>query len=795
MKPRRFKRKPGAWLLALSVGFAGFSLPRLLWAQTLTITSAPYNASATSADNSAAIQAAINALGSGGTVIIPAGNFLSGPLTLQSNMTLQLAAGATLQMTAYGTFPDNTDFLYAGNLTNLTINGSGVMDGQGAAWWTAYDDDNSLERPPAMIEVTNCTGVTVEGITVQNSPEFHIQFLGTSANVLASALSITAAWPSPNTDGIDLRGTNINIQDCYISDGDDLVQIGGSNTTNGVTVSGCSFGTGHGLSIGSITKGGVSNVLVTNCTFNGTQYGIRLKSDRVDGGPVTNITYSNITMSNILVNPILFYSYYPTLPSSPATDTGEAVTTTTPFWNDVNFQNVTASEATTSEANTGIIWGLPEAPVSNVSFNACTLTGSEIFEVYNTQGVTFDCNCLINGLAPSNTAAVTTFNISEAGPDDVVFAACGSPTPDTPTPTNTFTPSATSTATVTHTLTATPSGTATASMTPTSTVTNTVSSTPSSTSTNTLMNTGTPTNTATLTATLSATNTGTNTDTPSPSFTASITPTQTATATATGSATDSMTATPTLTDSMTPTASPTATPTTTLSPTPTASPTSTSSMTATRTASATASMTPTDSVTSTPTGTASPTASPTSTLTPTASPTSTPSPTPTASRTATPTFTSSPSPSATASVTPTGTATNTPTATLTEPATPTDSATAAPTSSPTLTASFTPSQTASTTSTPVASSTVVVFPNPATGPGPVTLKVNLASPAGQAVISAYTTAFRMVNQIRLTNLPAGITEAALPLTDKSGVPLANGLYYAVVTVNGKHFTAKLLVLR
>ncbi|HXL71984.1 MAG TPA: glycosyl hydrolase family 28 protein, partial [bacterium] len=201
----------GFWLIA--EGFA----PHYVSAQTITITSAPYNASTTSADNAAAIQTAIKALGSGGTVVIPAGNFLSGPLTLQSNMTLQLSAGATLQMTAMGTFPTNTDFLYASKLTNLTINGSGVMDGQGAAWWTAFNASSSVERPPAMIEVTDCTGVTVEGITVQNSPEFHIQFLGTSANVLASALSITAAWPSPNTDGIDLRGTNINIQDCYIS--------------------------------------------------------------------------------------------------------------------------------------------------------------------------------------------------------------------------------------------------------------------------------------------------------------------------------------------------------------------------------------------------------------------------------------------------------------------------------------------------------------------------------------------------------------------------------------------------
>src|SRR5580692_791717 len=71
-------------------------------AQTLTITSSPFNASTGSADNAAAIQAAINAVGSGGTVLVPSGTFLSGPVTLKSNMTFQIAAGGEIQMTAMG---------------------------------------------------------------------------------------------------------------------------------------------------------------------------------------------------------------------------------------------------------------------------------------------------------------------------------------------------------------------------------------------------------------------------------------------------------------------------------------------------------------------------------------------------------------------------------------------------------------------------------------------------------------------------------------------------------------------
>src|ERR1039458_2868198 len=80
---------PAVFLCAISAS---------LCAQTLTITSAPYNASTASVDNAAAIQAAINAVGSGGTVVVPAGTFLSGPITLKSNMTFQLASGAILRM-------------------------------------------------------------------------------------------------------------------------------------------------------------------------------------------------------------------------------------------------------------------------------------------------------------------------------------------------------------------------------------------------------------------------------------------------------------------------------------------------------------------------------------------------------------------------------------------------------------------------------------------------------------------------------------------------------------------------
>jgi hypothetical protein len=90
---------------------------------------------------------------------------------------------------------------------------------------------------------------------------------------------------------------------------------------------------------------------------------------------------------------------------------------------------------------------------------------------------------------------------------------------------------------------------------------------------------------------------------------------------------------------------------------------------------------------------------------------------------------------------------------------------------------------------------VVVYPNPATGPGPVTLQITLHSPASQVKILVFTTAFRLVNEIEETNVPAGVTDVTLPLTDHFGKPLANGLYYVVVVGPQVRLIDKLLIIR
>jgi rhamnogalacturonan endolyase len=427
--------------------------------------------------------------------------------------------------------------------------------------------------------------------------------------------------------------------------------------------------------------------------------------------------------------------------------------------------------------------------------------------------------------ATSTPSATATRTASSTATSTATFTRTNSPTASatatpsstptaTATRTNSFTPTftATGTASATPSLTRTNSPTSSATGTATSTVISTSSPTPTSTFTKTstasstptatpsLSPTETPTSTTTLTPSMTPSSTASRTLTATPSSTTSSTSTASSTATGTASptATDSATrtATSTITDSPTPSGTPTFTPTGTLPPTD--SPTSTGTSTASATATASSSMTSTPSLTATPSNTNSSTSTASSTATRT----------PSATATATPvnTGTASASPTRTGTFTATLTITNTKTPTASSTQTSTLTASSTPTMTPTFTLSetFTPSATGTSTaansvtptrtSTPAATSVVVLFPNPATGPGPVTLNLHLST-AGRVQISVFTTAFRRVNEITLSNVPAGTTDVALPLTDREGTPLADGLYYVVVTTPQGRFVVKLMILR
>jgi polygalacturonase len=197
-----------------------------------------------------------------------------------------------------------------------------------------------------------------------------------------SGITILAPEHSPNTDGIDpSMCRRVAITGCTIDCGDDNIAIKASKKVKGrefacedITVTDCTFKHGHGMSIGSETVGGVRHVRVKNCTFENTDNGIRIKSDRGRGGRVQDIAYENLKMTSVR-GAILFSCYYPKVPLN---DEAKPVTNTTPHYAGIIIRNLSG----TSTQAAGIIAGLPESPIEGVTLENVSIkaekTGLEI---------------------------------------------------------------------------------------------------------------------------------------------------------------------------------------------------------------------------------------------------------------------------------------------------------------------------------------------------------------------------------------------------------------------------------
>ena len=361
------------------------------------------------ATNTEAIQSAINAASAagGGVVQIPAGIYLCGPIQLASKINLRLEAGALLRMLPLGKYPGGTvnpqTFISGDNLRDVAITGAGAIDGQGAAWWP-FAKTTPGARRPKMISPSNCERLLIDGITLSNSPMFHLALGGKMSDVIVRGVTIRApasddpVLPSHNTDACDVKGKNILIADCDVSVGDDNFTCGGN--TSDVLITNCTYGYGHGVSIGSYTQGGVSNITVVNCTFNNTEAGIRIKTDRDRGGVVQDMKYLNLSMTNVGF-PILIYASYmakekqfrdltkltPKIAGSyPAAPVAER----TPVYRDFIFSNITATVQTGRRA--GLIWGLPEMSVTNVLLQNVSIKADKPFGIFNAQNVRLE-NC------------------------------------------------------------------------------------------------------------------------------------------------------------------------------------------------------------------------------------------------------------------------------------------------------------------------------------------------------------------------------------------------------------------
>ncbi|HZI31801.1 MAG TPA: glycosyl hydrolase family 28 protein, partial [Candidatus Binatia bacterium] len=229
----------------------------------------------------------------GGTVLIPAGKFLTGPFTLANNVDLHLESNAVIlidnDMTHYPVANNRyQDAITAKGAHDIKITGEGTIDGQGEAWWKAFRANPKMTHRPYLIKLTDCTRVTITGVTLQNSPMFHL-VPQNCTDVTIQGITIHSPEDAPNTDGIDPSGWNVLIADCHIDTGDDNIAIkpvrdGRTPGNKNFIVKNCTFVHGHGMSIGGGTAGGLEDLTVSDCTFDQTDRAIRIKTLRGNGG-------------------------------------------------------------------------------------------------------------------------------------------------------------------------------------------------------------------------------------------------------------------------------------------------------------------------------------------------------------------------------------------------------------------------------------------------------------------------------------------------------------------------------
>jgi len=252
--------------------------------------------------------------------------------------------------------------------------GYGVINGRGydapvvsgitntTSWWqlanNAQTNGNS-QNNFILVQTSNASSLTVYKITLENSPMFHMKLSG-GTGVTVWGLKIITPWTGRNTDGVDPSGvTNMSVVNSVIGDGDDEIAISGSSAATGFSFTNLTLPSGHGVSIGSITTNGVSNVLATNLNFSGqaldgNQEGLRIKSYCGKGGTVNNVTYNNVCMQNV-ATAIDLNPYY----SSTSTTTGCPAFTNVTYQNlyilgnySINFQGLHNSAATNTSTIT-----------------------------------------------------------------------------------------------------------------------------------------------------------------------------------------------------------------------------------------------------------------------------------------------------------------------------------------------------------------------------------------------------------------------------------------------------------
>lgn len=373
--------------------------------------------------NTAAIAAAIQtcADAGGGRVLVPAGQWLTGPIHLRSKIELHLAEGAELvfsdQFADYlpvvlvrvgGVELYNySPFIYARDCTNVAITGPGKLNGNSKAWWPwgkketkAFFEMAARGVPvekrvfgtpeaairPNFVVCFNCRNVLMEGFTIGGGPNWTIHPVYCE-NVIIRRVHVLT--DGPNNDGIDPDSCrNVLVEHCVFDTGDDcLVLKSGYNEdgwrvarpTENVVMRWCSSQRGHGgLVIGSEMSGDVRNVYLHDCEFDGTDRAVRIKTRRDRGGVVEHVWAERLHVRNMQQDVVIMNMDY-------TADRNAPIAKKPPVFRDIHVKDVTADGAPVAIRLTGLDGSL----IENVSFENMTIVSTQGVKAAHVKDVLF----------------------------------------------------------------------------------------------------------------------------------------------------------------------------------------------------------------------------------------------------------------------------------------------------------------------------------------------------------------------------------------------------------------------
>ncbi|HSM47339.1 MAG TPA: glycoside hydrolase family 28 protein [Draconibacterium sp.] len=343
--------------------------------------------------------------------------------------------------------------IYGKNIENVAFTGSGIWDGSGDAWryvkkskltdsqWKKLvasggvtNDNNNEWYPseqfrdamkntdqnvrldiktkeefetirdflrPVMVSIQNSKRVMFDGPVFQNSPAWCIHPLMVE-DLTVRNLTVRNPWYSQNGDGIDVESCkNVIVENCNFDVGDDAICIKSGKNEDGrrrgvacenIIIRNNIVYHGHGgVTVGSEMSGGVRNMHVSNCTFMGTDVGLRFKSNRGRGGVVENIYISDIRMTDIPTHAISFDLYYGGQSVSEMLESGnqlnlaknEPVTEQTPQFKNISIKNITVKGALQAV----FLQGLPEMNLENIELRNLLLEAENGFSIIDANGV------------------------------------------------------------------------------------------------------------------------------------------------------------------------------------------------------------------------------------------------------------------------------------------------------------------------------------------------------------------------------------------------------------------------